>query len=343
MSTFKQRSFVLSSFLSRFFRPEKLRAASGINLLIPVYHSVVDEVPEHLKYLYLAVTEEEFRRDLEILLKHYHPISLEELIEIKKTDKTPDKPVFHLTFDGGLSEFYTTVAPILQQKGVPTTCFLNNAFIDNHEMFFRFKASVLIDYLHHQPMGSPSWEKYHQWANENGLGTIYYRKVLLSLDYNESATIEALAKRLSYDFTDYLKKQKPYMTSDEINELIGKGFTFGAHTSDHVRLSELPENEQVEEVKKSIDDIANRFNLKYKVFSFPFTDEGIAMGLWKELQKHQSCDLSFGCAGVRDDAVPINLQRFPVELYQGSIKTNLKKEYLYYLYLKMTGRNKIKR
>ena len=50
-----------------------------------------------------------------------------------------------LSFDDGLVECHQVIAPLLMTKGVPATFFLNNHFIDNRDLFFRYKASLIID------------------------------------------------------------------------------------------------------------------------------------------------------------------------------------------------------
>ncbi|RXM60445.1 polysaccharide deacetylase family protein, partial [Chryseobacterium sp. CH1] len=57
----------------------------------------------------------------------------------------PKKKIALLTFDDGFREFYDVVAPILERKGIYACNFVNPAFIDNEEMMFRCKSSLLAD------------------------------------------------------------------------------------------------------------------------------------------------------------------------------------------------------
>ena len=98
-----------------------------------------------MQHLYKARSIERFKEDLDFLLKHYKSISLQELITLNKSGKAITENCFHITFDDGLKEFYTVVAPILKERGVHATVFLNSNFIDNKELFFRFKASIIFE------------------------------------------------------------------------------------------------------------------------------------------------------------------------------------------------------
>lgn len=152
MPEFKPVFFKLASPFNYLFSLPLLRKLSGINLVVPVYHTVADIMPDHIKYLYPIKNTTVFRQDLNTLLKYYQPATIQELIKHAEEGTEPDKPIFHLTFDDGLSEFYSVIAPILKEKGIQATCFLNNDFIDNKKLFFRFKESILVDRLHQESL-----------------------------------------------------------------------------------------------------------------------------------------------------------------------------------------------
>jgi peptidoglycan/xylan/chitin deacetylase (PgdA/CDA1 family) len=338
MPEIKPLFFRLSTPLSSFLTLPFLRRLSGVNLIVPLYHTVNDEAPAHIRYLYSIKNVGTFRQDLETLLKYYMPVGLQELIEITDKPGKLKKSVFHLTFDDGLSEFYSVIAPILKEMEIPATCFLNNAFIDNTNLFFRFKESLLIDRLHHLPAGSNEWKRFHSWSKSHGLENGYYRKIILGIDYTSKHLLDELASELSVDFDDYLKKIKPYLQTFEIEELIRDGFTFGAHSSDHIDYQNIGEEEQIIQTRDSVNDIVNRFRLNYRVFSFPFTDFGISRSFYDRINDTQVASMTFGCAGIKSSAKAVSQQRIPVETYKGSLKTALKKEYLYHLFLKAFGK-----
>ena len=246
------------------------------------------------------------------MLEHYQSISLQDLIAQNREGNTIDKNCFHLTFDDGLSEFYTIVAPILKEKNVHATVFLNTDFIDNKELFFRFKASILFDQLKED--------------------------AILSISYNDRNTLDELAKKNEIDFNDYLIKGKPYLSSNQINELINDGFTFGAHSKNHPLYNKLSIDDQLSQTRKSIDYVTKNFNLDYRVFSFPFTDDGVSKAFFDEIGN--STDLTFGCAGIKEDNANNHLQRLAMET-EKSGKEIIKGEYLYYILKEKAGKHKI--
>ena len=283
-------------------------------MLLPFYHAVSDQNPTHIKHLYSPRGVEQFKSDLDYLLKYYEPISLSDVIAINKGEKKLIENSFHITFDDGLSEFYHIAAPILKEKGIPATIFLNSNFIDNQELFYRFKVSLLIEELH---------------------ATGLINTTLKDID-----AINELAAENGINFENYLAKKQPYLSSNQIKELIDQGFTFGAHSQNHPLYSQLSLEEQLAQTKNSINKIATQFNLSYKVFSFPFTDDGVSAAFFNQIKN--DVDLTFGCAGIKNDAFPFHLQRLAMETDQNA-ESILKTEYFYYLLKSFVGKNKIVR
>ncbi|MBL4670553.1 MAG: polysaccharide deacetylase family protein [Flavobacteriales bacterium] len=284
------------------------------HLLLPFYHSVSDEVHIHIKNLYQPRSVSQFNADLDFLLENYKSISLERLIEINKSGEEVRENYFHLTFDDGLSEFYTTVAPILKERNIHATVFLNTDFIDNKALFYRFKASIL-----------------HEELKDDAL---------LSITYNESKKLDELALKNSVDFSAYLKNQQPYLTSEQIRALINDGFTFGAHSLNHPLYKGVTGEQQLIQTKESIEIVTAKFNLDYKVFSFPFTDDGVSKKVFKEIDSFS--DMTFGCAGIKEDSANNHLQRVSMEMDKSG-EAIIKAEYLYALMKQKMGKNKVVR
>ena len=107
-------------------------------VICPFYHAVSDTPLPHISPLYRHRTATEFREDIEWLCAHFTPIHWYEIDAYERAHK----PAFCLTFDDGLKEFYTIVAPILEEKHVPCVCFLNSAFVDNKSLMFRYQEAL---------------------------------------------------------------------------------------------------------------------------------------------------------------------------------------------------------
>ena len=321
--------------------PKFLQKISNQKLILPFYHAVSDEYLPHIRHLYPIRNTTEFIRDLDFLLGIYEPLDLDQFKTLIFNDKLPERPSFLLTFDDGLREFHEVIAPILLQKGVPAICFLNSAFIDNKDLFFRYKASLLIDHFKKFP-SLISNEKVKSWS----AAFIKHPNVtaaLLSVSYQDKAQLDELATLINFDFKDFLSEHQPYLSSDQILDLKSKGFYFGAHSIDHPEYQYLSFEEQIRQTKESVAYVCHRFGLEYKVFSFPFTDYGVSNNFFKYLRINNIVDITFGTAGQKEEMFPNHIHRIPFEVGNLAAKQIHNAELLYYLLKAPFGKNTIMR
>ncbi len=317
---------------------------SGQKLFLPVYHLVCNEAPPHIKHLYQTRNEKLFRQDLDYLLRHFEPLTLDALNATVLEGKSLRKPGFFLTFDDGLREIYDVVAPILKEKGVPAALFLNSAFHDNKALFYRYQVSVLIEKLQQKTVSESTKKLVAQTLLEKQMlkpGDL--KNSLLAINYKSREILPELAKLLEVDFKDYLQTQQPYLTTAQTEELIDQGFYIGAHSHDHPEYRLVSLSEQLKQTFTSIDFLTAKFNLPYRWFAFPFTDEGVSRKFFDEIYHEEKIQLSFGSAGLKHDSFRQHLQRFPMEGTLQPAEELIKNEYLYYLAKIPFGKNKITR
>jgi len=290
-------------------------------------------------------TEEQFIKDLDFLLKYYRPVGLHEIIDIVKKRKLVNKNVFHLTFDDGLKEVFEIISPILKKKGIPATFFLNTAFIDNKDLFYRYKASILVESLNESNIKLKKFSKMNELSPTKKTNTAGLKKIILGLNYLERNNLDIFAEYLNIDFKKYLKNQQPYLTSEQIKNLLIDGFTIGAHSVDHPEYSLISLKEQLSQTLKSINELQKKFPVDYKAFAFPFTDFKISLKFFNTVfnKSEPKLDVSFGTAGIKNDSCINNLQRIPIENYKFSTEKYIKSEYLYYSLKSIFNKNTIKR
>ncbi len=307
-------------------------------IIFPFYHSVSDTPQKHHKYLYKVLTTREFELSLDFLLKNYNPLTFDEVKSHLNGEKKVTKKSFFLTFDDGLREIFEVVAPILKQKGVPAAFFVNSAFVDNKNLFFRSKYSIIRQYLEQNTSAEKILIDFLQSKN------IFDRDLATTIGSHQTPveTLDAVAEKLNISFADYLKTYKPYMTIKELQQLERDGFIIGGHSHNHLLFSNLPEDKQLIQTVESLKFVNQHFSPKHKLFAFPFTDFGVKQTFFEKLYKTNLVDFSFGTAGLKKDSFPKNIQRIPMDV-QNSAQETLKYEYFYYFVKQFFGKNKIKR
>lgn len=298
-------------------------------LICPYYHVISnDEIP-HIKHLYAHRSIKNFKADLDFFLQNYEPIDWTNL----NSHKNSQKSACLLTFDDGMREFYEIAAPILKEKGIPAICFVNSDFIDNKDLFFRYKASLLIEQLQKGSYTYAHHQQIKNWFLSHALPFESNYKGLLKITYNNRKYLDELAGLLEFSFNDFLKKKKPYMTSNQINELIDDGFFFGAHSMDHPHYDELSFEQQKHQTFQSLELVRNKFSLNYNLFSFPFNDKGVHPVFFDWMFNSQTIiDLAFGTDNLQQTKFDKYFHRIWMEGYQFSAKKIIIGEYLRELY-----------
>ena len=301
---------------------KELIKASDQRLIVPFYHLVTDSENTFANHLYTPRKVVDFKKDLEMLTLHYTPLLLKEFIALSKSEKKVSKNYFHLTFDDGLSNFYNVVAPILLERKIPATVFVNTDFVDNKALFYRYKASLL--YQNYSASSPKEKRKFYNFFNEEGT----VKSKLFDINYNNKGVLDDVAKAVDYDFEAFLAQKQPYLSTIQIQELIDMGFTIGAHSKNHPLYADIEFEEQIIQTEESIEWLVKTFNLDYKAFSFPHTDLEVSKKFFVTLAEEKKIDISFGTSGIKKDDFKTNFQRLFFEIGNQSAEKHLIIEYI---------------
>lgn len=289
--------------------------ATGNALLAPCYHIVSDGSPVHVRHLYRWRNVAAFRKELDHLLRHFRPLSLEEISRrVSAGERLPERSLF-LSFDDGFREMTEVVAPVCREKGVPATFFLNTAFLDNHAMGYRQKASLLIDAWQHRSEASRRTAQ-SLLANRLGISqgeAFDWRRMVLSVNYRQREILDECAALLEVSFADYLRSARPYLSTEQVQGLLDAGFSIGGHSIDHPKYAELTPEERIAQTRGCLDELKQRFRLPVKAFAFPFVSDGVPEPFYREVFDGGIADLIF-CIGHMPEADSHRaVQRFGVE------------------------------
>jgi peptidoglycan/xylan/chitin deacetylase (PgdA/CDA1 family) len=281
-------------------------------LVILYYHLVSDDDVPHIRFLYKNKGIRQFIDDLEFLLKHYSPIGLRDVIDWVKGNNILPPDRFLMTFDDGFKETNDVVAPILLDRGIPATFFISSAFLDNRVLCYQHKASLLAGKIS-QGISPGAEEEIKRILLKNAICFSQLSEGVLEVDYRRRDTLDSLAEVLLVDFKAYLDEKQPYLTSGQVDALIDRGFTIGAHSIDHPYYSALSMAEQIEQTIVSVKQIREQFGLDYGAFAFPHNDTGVTPEFFKRIQESGLVDITFGTGGMLDGALPSHRQRISLE------------------------------
>lgn len=308
------------------------------NVISVFYHTISNESLPHLKHLYPVLTPKRFEQDLSFLLTHFTPIDINNLANGKQTSKSK-KPGLLLSFDDGFSEIFTEVLPVLKSKSIPATIFVNPNFVDNKDMLYRCKVSLIIEKINSldSNFDIQNLSVNPLITNKKGL-----TKWLKTLNQTNISQIESIAKELDLNFTEYLSTQKPYLSIEQIKKMANEGFTIGSHSLGHPNFACLTANEQINEAEQSIKWISDNIPNQPKLFAFPFSSDGVSTQFFNHFLQYPSenCDMIFGTAGYKPTNSVKFMHRIPMEEGNKTAQQIINNELLSYLIKRMANRHK---
>ncbi len=319
-----------------------LKGLAPKDTLLPYHHTVSSRFLPHIGDLYSYKNERQFSDDLDYLLKYYKPVSLGDVIDaVKRTGRTP-RNSFLLSFDDGFKEIYTTVAPILKQKGVPAVFFLNPAFIDNKTLFYRCKISLMIGEVK-KIFASPGLLKIFaevlQLKAENEESLI---EALKKTTHQTSGVLDILAEKCNFSFETFLRHEQPFVTSEMVQSLHKQGFSIGAHSIDHAFYKFLSLEEQIRQTVESCNAINHLLGTSDCSFSFPYSDTEISQAFFEEL-KDTDIPLFFGIQNQKKEISNRMLHRFNAERPETPMQFQLKGLIFMMAIRRVMGKNKVTR
>lgn len=266
---------------------KNLISLANVQIVNVFYHVVSDNYLPHIAPLYKYRNSKEFENDIDFLLKYFQPISANDVLLHTKGEKIITKPSFHLSFDDGMREVYEVALPVLKQKRIPATVFVNAAFVDNKDLFFRYKAALIAD------------------KNSS------LKDKVLKIKYSDSERLDNIAQNIGIDFKNFLKEKKPYLTTEEIKILQENGFTIGAHSIDHPNYYLISEEEQIKQTLDSCRFVKEIFGEEKLFFAFPFEDIGVKNSFFEAIYKN--VDLTFSISGTSISQNGKNMGRITLE------------------------------
>lgn len=280
-------------------------------IFVALYHLVSDQHVPHTHHLYKNNTVDEFHSHLDAILSNFNPISLDDLRNycLSRHD-LPEKPAL-ITLDDGMREAFDVAAPILASYGIPATFFVATDFLDNKNLFYRHKASLLIDCITRGlsvvDMNELTVIFRDHWGTDQTL-----EQVILSVRHRDVHLLDMAGDVIGIDYSSYLRDRKPYITLGECRTLLEMGFSIGAHSIDHPRFDEISPHQQLTQVIDSVSFLQNHFNLQNVPFAFPFSDRGVDSQTISEIHA-LGIFPTFGTAGLHSRTRDRHIQRLPLD------------------------------
>ena len=259
------------------------RGARPLPGLLPVltYHRV-DE-PERSPELYpglIGATPEEFDEQMRFLSSFHRPLSLSELLAIRRGEALPPPRAVMVTFDDAYRSVAEHAWPIMQRHGVPLTLFVPTAYPGDPGKAFwwdrLWSALGREDPFVSTPLGDlPVRTPAERLRTYRRL-----RAYLKSLEHERAVAIVA-------DLSGSSGAEAPgpsVLDWDELRRLAAEGVAIGSHSRTHPLLHKVGRAEASREIRDSLGDLEREIGPTPRVFAYPGggVDRGVATVLEEE-------------------------------------------------------------
>lgn len=268
------------------------------------YHAVSEQPMPHVDSIYPSISASQFEKEMEYLQSKYRFVSYQQVGEYLLLGKQIPKNAIHLSFDDGFAECYSVVLPILEKLNIPCTFFITTAWLDNKKMFFRNKVALLWNLV--QQVDDAELirllKKIEGVFSTAIASRPEFRRWIFSLKEDQLAEIDKLSKILQFDEKYYLSSTPLYLSTDEVKDMVARGFTIGAHTISHPKLENVDfarMDYEISESCKQIQEITGEISVP---FAFPNSATNIDRTQLREIyNKHSHVGVLFNTKGVNSD------------------------------------------
>ena len=304
------------------------------------YHRFELQASDYFRGGYSVKSPHQFEHELQVLLERFEPLSLADLLQLA-SGRGPQlrKPGLFLSFDDGYRELFDFAAPVLKRSGMPATVFVTTRLLNNQQWLFEDEIGLLLRRLAELPDVQQS-ECRGRCLSQFQVTPDNLRTVRRRPD----AVLTWLWDYLQISPAAELLRYKPYLTDDMVRSMLNQGITFGAHGKSHTLISSMPMPEQFAEITESTALLAERFELPYRVFAFPYGEFDVPRETLQRVFEHGQVDLLFGTRGlVRDEFHPRLVQRVWAENHSGTLMRHLQQSLAAAALRSIRGGNRVRR
>ena len=242
----------------------RLDAWSGV--LVLTFHRIGRPEESLLNRDVFSATPDDFQAQMATLAAHFEVIGADDL---DRAFARPRGRAVAITFDDGYRDNFVHALPVLRRLALPATFFITAGFLDRprlpwwDEVTWRVGGDVLASRRLAEelqldlPVESPA-------ATSAALLERYKR-----LPQPAAEQLLGRVRDVAGEPTSPVDVEDLWMTWDMVRELMKAGMSIGAHTMTHPVLTALGEDDQDEEIGRSLERLSQETGRSTGLFAYP--------------------------------------------------------------------------
>jgi peptidoglycan/xylan/chitin deacetylase (PgdA/CDA1 family) len=221
----------------------------------------------------LTVSPARFEEHLLALRTHFRPLHLADLVEALADGALPPRSVV-ITFDDGYLDNLVEAKPLLERYDVPATVFAVSGYVGSKRRFWWdelericLSPPVLPDRLELKVRGTT-----RTWSILAGEERrVLYRDLRETLSPLEEREQDELLAQLRIWAGAEPPARIDTLSAEELGQLADGGLVeIGAHTITHPRLTAVPRERKLAEIRGSVRQLEELLGRNVRLFSYPF-------------------------------------------------------------------------
>ena len=276
------------------------------DVLVVNYHLVAPDAPPHITGVLPNKTPDQFEQDLLFLKRHYNVVSYADACAARNGGEPLPKRAMMISFDDGFRECYDHVRPLLLKHDLPCTFFLITDSVNNRALAYPNRTALCLHAI--RLCDDDELARLHsvfvaQHNIEAGESRAELFQAVRALTIRDLAVLDTLETELNVEPIAYLRDHTPYLTIDQIQEMRGDGFTFGAHTKTHPQMWLVDDARLEAELAGSCNAVCELTGEPTAPFAFPYRSNGLSRDRLAAIrERHPKVGLLFDTHGYVRDA-----------------------------------------
>jgi peptidoglycan/xylan/chitin deacetylase (PgdA/CDA1 family) len=290
---------------------ERIGGRSGEVLRALTWHRVTERDADPSCHPGLVnATPAEFAAQVAFLAARYRVVSMDEVLDARRTGRALPPRALLLTFDDAYHDFAEHAWPLLRRHGLPVTLFVPTAYPDHPELAFWWDRlhQALHETARRDVLEAGGARVSLGTAEERSHGFRVLRERVKRLPHDEAM---ALVDRICGDLGAFPTLHR-VLGWDALRALAREGVTLASHTRTHPLLNRLPPERIRAEVLGSLEDLRREVGAALPVFAYPsggFDDRAV------RVLAREGIELAFTTRRGADrihTVDPLRLRRVPV-------------------------------
>jgi peptidoglycan/xylan/chitin deacetylase (PgdA/CDA1 family) len=248
-----------------------------------LFHEIADTESVFTKGLGVTVTRKQFEAALKFVVKHYTPVSLQDVIAESDGKPLPPRPVL-LTFDDAYTSVREFAAPVCLELGVPAVFFVNGSCVGNQQLALEnllcYVANVRgLDTINGAIQATGGAAN----LRVRSLLEVFSRFLPATSVQGRQAFRSALVRLAGINESELAAEAGLYLNSQQLRDLVKFNFEIGNHTYTHANCRTLSSADFAGEIDRNKAALEEISGTKVRSFSVPY---GSSVDLTSELAAH---------------------------------------------------------